>query len=128
MLNISPKPTAQNAMLPKQKSSRFFMRMLTAFFARVKPVSTMAKPACIHMTRNAAIKVQTVSRSIDLLSKAACTSSTVSGASGGASAAKHDRPKEIPIKTTSAQNDRLDQKVMAETSPRDTERLGETLR
>ncbi len=57
--------------------------MLTAFFARVKPVSTMANPACIHITRKAVISVHTVSKSIDLLSSAACTSCTVSGLAVG---------------------------------------------
>ena len=42
-----------------QKSIRFFIRMLPAFLARVKPVSTMAKPACIQKTRAAPIKNQT---------------------------------------------------------------------
>ena len=59
--------------------------MFTAFLARVKPVSTMANPACIHITRNAAISVQTVSRSMDLLSNAACTSCAVSVFAAGES-------------------------------------------
>ena len=37
------------------------MQMLTAFLARVSPVSTSAKPACIHITRNAVIITHTVS-------------------------------------------------------------------
>ena len=41
-----------------QKSIRFFMMMLPAFLARVKPVSTMAKPACIQNTSAAPIKNQ----------------------------------------------------------------------
>ena len=35
------------------------MMMLPAFFARVKPVSTIAKPACMNQTRMAPIKNQT---------------------------------------------------------------------
>ena len=46
--------------VPMQKSIRFFMMMLPAFFARVKPVSTMAKPACMKNTRAAAISTQMV--------------------------------------------------------------------
>ena len=46
-------------MVPRQKSSRFFMMMLPACFARVKPVSTMANPACMNQTRMAPIKNQT---------------------------------------------------------------------
>ena len=36
--------------------------MFAAFFARVKPVSTSAKPACIVKTRMAATSVQTTFR------------------------------------------------------------------
>ena len=35
------------------------MMMLPAFFARVKPVSTMANPACMNQTRIAPIKNHT---------------------------------------------------------------------
>ncbi len=42
-----------------QKSIRFFMMMLPAFLALVKPVSTMAKPACMKKTRAAPIKNHT---------------------------------------------------------------------
>ena len=45
-------------MVPMQKSIRFFMMMLPAFFALVKPVSTMAKPACIQKTKAAPIRYQ----------------------------------------------------------------------
>ena len=55
----SPAPSKINTMVPRQKSSRFFMMMLPAFFARVKPVSTIAKPACMNQTRMAPIKNQT---------------------------------------------------------------------
>ena len=41
-----------------QKSMRFFMMMLPAFLARVKPHSTMAKPHCMKNTRMAPIKNQ----------------------------------------------------------------------
>ena len=34
------------------------MQMLTAFLARVRPVSTRAKPACIRKTMQAAMSVQ----------------------------------------------------------------------
>ncbi len=60
--NITPKPTSQNMMLPKLKSSRFFMQMLATFLARVSPASTRQKPACMNMTRKAATITQTVSR------------------------------------------------------------------
>ena len=57
--NIRPKPTRKSASEPIEKSNRFFMRMLMAFFALVNPVSTMANPACMKKTRNAATRVQT---------------------------------------------------------------------
>ena len=52
-------PVRMNMTVPMQKSIRFFMMILPAFFARVKPVSTMAKPACIQNTSAAPIKNQT---------------------------------------------------------------------
>ena len=57
--NMIPNPIAQYASEPAAKSMRFFMQMFTAFFARVSPVSTMAKPACMMKTRKAATSVQT---------------------------------------------------------------------
>ena len=52
---------AQNDSMPMEKSMRFFIRMLAAFLARVRPVSSIAKPACIRKTRTAASSVHTVS-------------------------------------------------------------------
>ena len=52
---------AQNTSDPIEKSIRFFIRMLAAFLARVRPVSSIAKPACIRKTRTAANNIQTVS-------------------------------------------------------------------
>ena len=48
-----------NTTVPIQKSIRFFIIMLPAFFALVKPASTMANPACIQNTNAAPIKNQT---------------------------------------------------------------------
>ena len=45
--------------VPIQKSIRFFIRILPAFFALVKPVSTIANPACIQNTSAAPIRNQT---------------------------------------------------------------------
>ena len=39
-----------------QKSIRFFIMIFPAFFALVKPVSTIAKPACIKNTSAAPIR------------------------------------------------------------------------
>ena len=55
----SPKPIRMNITVPIQKSIRFFIMMLPVFFARVKPVSTIAKPACIQKTNAAPIRNQT---------------------------------------------------------------------
>ena len=57
--NISAKPNAQKTSEPRQKSIRFFMKMFTAFFERVNPASTSAKPACMKNTRIAATTVHT---------------------------------------------------------------------
>src|SRR5882762_8450443 len=38
---------------------KFMVIVCAAFFARVKPVSTSAKPACMNITRNPATSVQT---------------------------------------------------------------------
>ena len=46
-------------MVPMQKSIRFFIRILPAFFARVNPVSTMANPACIQNTHAAPMRNHT---------------------------------------------------------------------
>jgi hypothetical protein len=51
----------QKAQQPMQKSIKFFIMMLAAFLARVKPVSTMANPACMKNTKAAATIVQTMS-------------------------------------------------------------------
>jgi len=48
-------------MEPKHMSITFFITILAAFFALVKPVSTMAKPGCMAKTKNAPISTQIVS-------------------------------------------------------------------
>ena len=45
-----------------QKSRKFFVNILQVFLARIKPASTMPKPACMKNTKNAAIRTQTVSK------------------------------------------------------------------
>ena len=59
--NMSENPTAQKAMLVTQKTMTFFDKMLTAFFERQRPDSTMANPAFIKKTKAAVIRTQTVS-------------------------------------------------------------------
>ena len=55
---ISVYPKSENTTVPMQKSIRFFMMMFPAFLARVNPVSTIAKPACIQKTSAAPIRYQ----------------------------------------------------------------------
>src|SRR5580692_1777802 len=38
--------------------TKFIAIVCTAFFARVKPVSTMANPSCMNITRNAQTRTQ----------------------------------------------------------------------
>ena len=59
--NIRPKPTIQKAGVPRAKSMTFFMTMLPAFLARVRPVSHMAKPGCMKKTSAAPSSTQMVS-------------------------------------------------------------------
>ena len=55
-----PKPTSQKTGVPIQKSIRFFIMMLPAFFALVNPVSTIANPACMKKTSAAPKRTQIV--------------------------------------------------------------------
>ena len=84
--NIRPKPMTQNASDEAAKTMKFFARMLTAFLARQRPLSTSAKPAFMKNTRNAAIMVQTVSamsfKSILLGPEGAAASSAAGSAAG----------------------------------------------
>ena len=63
------KPIRMNTTVPMQKSIRFFMMMLPAFLALVKPVSTMAKPACIQNTSAAPMRNQTPNNMLFIDSK-----------------------------------------------------------
>ena len=58
---IRPKPRTINTTVPIQKSIRFFIMIFAAFLARVKPVSTIAKPHCIKKTSAAPIRNHTPS-------------------------------------------------------------------
>ena len=62
--NMNAAPVRKNAMDPRPKSNMFFIMMLAAFFARVMPVSTIAKPACMAKTRMPPIIVHTMFRLI----------------------------------------------------------------
>ena len=53
------KPHTQKANNPKPYTIKFIIMVWFAFLARVRPVSTTAKPACMNMTRKPAINVHT---------------------------------------------------------------------
>ena len=61
---LNPKPRKINTIVPIQKSIRFFIMMLPAFFALVNPVSTIANPACIKNTNAAPIRNQMPNTSV----------------------------------------------------------------
>ena len=56
---------------------KFMAIVCATFLARVKPVSTIAKPACMNMTRKPAISVQTMLMAILLWPTASITSGNV---------------------------------------------------
>src|SRR2546422_7917372 len=53
------KPIAQYASIAMPYTMKFIVVVWAAFLARVNPVSTRAKPACMNITRNPATSVQT---------------------------------------------------------------------
>jgi len=76
-------------MAPMEKSIKFFMMMLVAFFARVSPVSTKAKPACMKNTSMPAM-------TIHIMSNAAITDA------GTVSSAKAAKPTQRPNRDRAA--------------------------
>src|SRR5438034_9719145 len=68
---------------------KFIDIVWAAFLARVKPVSTMANPACMNMTRKPVIRVQTMLMEILLWPTVSITSARVglAGSFTGTSAA-----------------------------------------
>lgn len=61
--SISEAPQINHMTVPMQKSIRFFIIMLPAFFALVKPASHMANPACIQNTSAAPARNHTAKTS-----------------------------------------------------------------
>ncbi|MHC4763590.1 MAG: hypothetical protein ACYTF2_00640 [Planctomycetota bacterium] len=64
----------------KQKSIRFFISTLAAFFVRMRPASTMPKPACMKKTRAAAISTHRVSSPSKTDSTAGASCDAIAGA------------------------------------------------
>ncbi len=63
--------------MPIGYTMKFIDMVWAAFLARVKPVSTMANPACMNMTRNPVIRVQTMLIEILLWPTVSITSARV---------------------------------------------------
>src|SRR5438874_952789 len=57
----TPKPTAQYAIELTLRLVITFATTVPTFFMRLKPTSSIAKPACMNMTKHAATMTQTVS-------------------------------------------------------------------
>ena len=55
--NARPKPTSQKPMAPMQNTIMFIIIVWATFLARVKPVSTRAKPACMKKIRKPATSI-----------------------------------------------------------------------
>ena len=81
---------------------KFMVMVWAAFLARVKPVSTIAKPACMNMTRKPATSVQTRLMAV-VLSATDLATSSILGAAAAASAMSRARVmallerKELPV-------------------------------
>jgi hypothetical protein len=58
--NAIAKPSAQYTSEQTPKMRTFLPAMCAAFFIRVRPASRNAKPACMNMTRTAAMTTHTV--------------------------------------------------------------------
>lgn len=61
--NMSPQPRSRKPREETAKTMKFFDRMLTVFFDRAKPASTLANPRFIKNTRIAARNTHRVSMS-----------------------------------------------------------------
>ena len=82
------KPTTKNTTAPIEKLMRFFMTILPAFLARVRPASTSTKPACMNTTSTVATSTNTLSRVTCKPGTRVCKSSN----DGGASCAARTNP------------------------------------
>ena len=57
--HMKAKPQMKKPIIPMPYTMKFIDMVCAAFLARMRPVSTSAKPACMNMTRNPATSVQT---------------------------------------------------------------------
>ena len=56
---MKAKPQTKKPSMPSAYTMKFIEKVCEAFLARMRPVSTRAKPACMNMTRKPATNVQT---------------------------------------------------------------------
>ena len=57
--HMSAKPQTKKPNMPSAYTMKFIDIVCAAFLARIRPVSTSAKPACMKMTRKPATSTQT---------------------------------------------------------------------
>ena len=57
--HMNANPQMKNPSMPRPYTAKFMDMVCPAFLARMRPVSTSAKPACMNMTRKPATSVQT---------------------------------------------------------------------
>ena len=102
------KPMTQKASMPIAYTMKFIVMVWPAFLARVKPVSTIAKPSCMNITRKPATSVQTMFSAAPLSATVLATSSIVGGAAGrlreqhaGAATAARSAPAISPAERVS---------------------------
>ena len=92
MPKAKAKPHAQYMSPAIEKLVRIFATPVPAFFAREKPISRNAKPACMKITSSAATNTQieliaTLSGSTPLLAASSVSASATPGSAAQASAA-----------------------------------------
>ena len=56
---MNANPQMKNPSIPRAYTAKFIDIVWAAFLARMRPVSTSAKPACMNMTRKPATSTQT---------------------------------------------------------------------
>jgi hypothetical protein len=84
----------KNPSIPRGYTKKFIAIVWATFLALVRPVSTMAKPACINMTRNPASRVHIIFIATLLWPTASATSCAV-----GAPGVTEGISKALPVLT-----------------------------
>src|SRR5579864_8408325 len=89
--NANPKPTAQYAIELTLRLVTTFATTVPTFFMRLNPTSSIAKPACMNITKHAATITQTVSAATPAACVAVLSSASTAA---GMSAARTATPAE----------------------------------